>query len=255
METSRLKHIGIILDVSIILVLLIGIPTFLGLFFGGAARMGSVILSVFMFGVPLTFAYLGLRKMKALIWINLVISIPLVVVSGIFAYEKSTTQILFMPLVLYSVVLAIINFTAIFVFWSEYDSKALIPIGISVATFALCICSIIVGDHVNLFVFNRRISQFEDAIRMIDNRIVDSNPIRLRGEEIPEEYRHLAYFIYGEKKNGILRADFYWGSGFPCKHVAYVYLSNDEIPGKGSDFRKDWYRYHRIKEKWFRVSD
>jgi hypothetical protein len=255
MKISILKHIGIILHISIILILLIGIPTLLGLFLGGVARVGSIILCVFMFGVPLVFAYLGLRRMKSLIWINLAISISLVVISGIFAYEKGPTQMLFVPLLLYSYVLAVINFIAIFVFWSEYDFKALVPVGISIATFVLCNCSAKLGYQVNLYVFNKRINQFEDAVQMIDNRIVDSNPIRLDGEEIPEQYRHLAYFIYGEKKDNVLRVDFVWGIGFPCKHIAYVYLSNDKIPEGDPDFRKDWYRCHRIREKWFRVSD
>jgi hypothetical protein len=252
MKTPRL----ILVHVGIILILLIVIPIFLGLRLGGADRVGSIILSIFMFGIPLVFAYLGLRRIKTLIWINLVISIPFVVASGFFAYEEGPAQILLIPLFLYSCALAVINLIAIAVFWSRYEFKALVPIGISAATFILCVFFVRLGNQVNLYVFNKRISQFEDAVRMVENKIADGNAIRLSDEEIPEQYRHLAYFIYGEKEYNVLRVDFYWGrGGFPCRHVAYVYLSNDEIPAKGSDFRRDWYHCQRIRTKWFRASD
>ena len=208
-----------------------------------------------MFGVPLVIAYLGLRQIKYLIWINLILSVSLVIVSGIFAYEMGLTQIIVMPLMLYSFILAVINFTAIFVFWGKHHYKAFIPIGISVITFALVVCSMRIGNQVNSYVFNKRIALYEDAVQMIDGRSTNGSPIRLLGNEIPEKYRCLAYFIYGEKENNILRVDFCWGGGFPCKHVAYVYLSNDEVPQKGSNFRKDWYRCYRIRKNWFRASD
>jgi len=48
--------------------------------------------------------------------------------------------------------------------------------------------------------------------------------------------------------------DFYWGDGFPVKHVVHRYATN---PGWVSVEKcyKDWGRIHPISGNWYEISD
>ncbi len=209
-----------------------------------------------MVGIPLFVMYLGLRSKNLLLGINLIISVSLIIILGLAEYYKNGfTQIVSMFLFLLFFALAVTNLISIFVRCWDYGASSLVPIGITIATVPLIVASLSIGRHVNLYIFNKRLPQFENAVKLMESRVTDER-IRLRGDEIPKEYRHLAKYITGEKlENGSLAVTFLWGGGFPLKHIAYAYISNGRLPEKGSEFRKNWYRCTRINDNWFRVSD
>ncbi|MBN2455506.1 MAG: hypothetical protein JXB29_03060 [Sedimentisphaerales bacterium] len=242
------------IEIIIIIVVVIVVSIFAGLFLGAAARVGSIVLSFFIFAIPLLIAYLSLKSFKTIIWINVILSISLIIVSGVFAYEKRWTQLLFVPLVFYAFVMFIINLISLFKFWQEYDSEAFIPLLISILTIPLSTFSVKAGVFVNTHVFKERIVQYEAAVKMVENQI-NTEPLYLIGEDIPAKFRHLAYLIYAKKEGSVLNVSFVWGSGFPNKHTAYVYTSNGKLPEKGTKFQKDWPYYRRINDHWFRVCD
>lgn len=248
MNTDRIKNIVIIFILAIV------IPVLLGLLFGGASRIGSIEICFSVFGIPLLIAYWGLKNLKRVIILNIIISIPLIIISGIFSYEMRLSQLLFYPLLFFAFVMLIINFISIFKFWSNYNFKVFAPILISILTILLSYSSLKAGRWTNIYVFEKRLPQYQAAVRMVENRINEKS-ICLIGEEIPPEFRHLAISIQGEKDDSVLGVIFIWGVGFPCKHIAYAYISNGEFPARGAKFLNDWYYWERINDHWFIVGD
>ena len=243
-------------DVIIIFVLLVIVPIFSGLVFGGAARVGSILLCLFTLGIPLCIIYLGLRSKALLLSLNLLISVSLMITTGLFQYfVNGFTQMISFFLLLLFIALAVANFINIFVRWGESGVKTLMPIGITLATVLLVGASGAIGQRAKLHSFDKQLPEFEDAVKMIEGKIVGERII-LSGEDIPQEYRHLAKYISGDiDENGTLIVTFVWGFGFPVKHTAYAYISDGELPERDSEFRKDWYHCTRINEKWFKVGD
>jgi hypothetical protein len=239
-----------------VIVLFLVVATMLiGECFRGGASLDAVIVSVFGFGPALFFGWFGLRSLRVLIWINVVVSMLLIITTGVFAYEKSYTQLIFMLMMWYALGLAIINFVGAFVHSRKHDLKGLIPLGITLVTWFGMGYAARAGFRVSLYVFEKRLPRFEEAVASIGGRI-EEGILRLSGQEIPEEYRDLAYMIIAEKTRGnVLTVTFMWGAGFPVKHVAYAYISDGMIPAKGTDFRREWPRIYRINDNWFRVSD
>ena len=248
METGKTKRI------IIILILVLIIPAFLGLYFGGAAKIGSMELGIFTFGIPVLIAYLGLKSLKRIIWLNIITSVSLIIVAGVFTYEMRFSQLLFVPLVLFAFVMLLINIISIFKFWSEYNFAAFIPIIISILTIPLAFSSFKAGRWTNIYVFKNRLPQYQAAVKMIENQIGDKR-LYLNYEEIPPEFRRLAFSIYGEKEGSVLGVVFIWGAGIPCKHVAYAYTSDGQQPEKGTTLSKDWHYWERINDNWFYVGD
>ncbi|MHC4110358.1 MAG: hypothetical protein ACYSUY_04735 [Planctomycetota bacterium] len=80
-----------------------------------------------------------------------------------------------------------------------------------------------------------------------EDLMVISNPATCRG---------LAYIIRAyENEPNVLVAEFWVaGMGPPPKHIAFLYTSSGNV-SKGSDADKDWHRWKRMNENWFRVGD
>lgn len=245
-----------LVDIVIIFILLFFVPAYLGSVFGGASRSGSIVLCIFIWGIPLCIGYLGLRNKNLLLVINLIVSISLIISAGLFAcFVNVYTQTISMFLILLFIALAVINLISIFVHWVEHGFGAFLPICISILTVILIVFSVRVGNHAKMHRFNKRLPQFENAVKMVESKLTDEH-IRLTGEDIPQEYRHLAYFIIGDKRaNGKLIVTFVWGGGFPVKHTAYAYTSDGSSPIRDSEFQKDWYHCKRINDNWFKVGD
>jgi hypothetical protein len=240
--------------IIILLILVLIIPAFLGLLFGGAARIGSMELGIFTFGIPVLIAYLGLKSLKRIIWLNIITSVSLIIVAGVFTYEMRFSQLLFVSLVLFAFVMLLINLISIFKFWSEYDFAAFIPIIISILTIPLAFSSLKAGRWTNIYVFKNRLPQYQAAVKMIENQI-GNEPLYLLGKDIPPQYRKLAISIHAERENSVLGVTFTWGVGFPLKHTAYAYISNGQLPEKGTYLSKNWYYWERINDHWFYVGD
>ena len=104
-------------------------------------------------------------------------------------------------------------------------------------------------------VFTERLAQYEEAVQVMESKI-NGEPVFLKGEEVPETYQHLAWWVHAEEdKQDVLVVTFFWGGGFPVKHSAFVYRSDGWLPPKGTDFRREWPFAERINEHWFRVAD
>lgn len=248
METSKTKQI------VMILILVLVIPIFLGLLFGGMARIGSIVLFIFTFGIPLLMAYIGLKSLKRIIWLNVIISVPLIIIAGIFAYEKMFMQLIFVPLVCYAFVMLLINLISVFKFWSDYNFAKFIPLLISILTIVLTYFSLEIGHRVNIYVFKKRLPQYQAVIKIVENQIGDE-PLYLVGKDLPPQYRNLAISINAEKENSVLGVSFLWGVGFSLKHTAYAYVSDGRIPEKGTELRGNWHYWERINDHWFYVGD
>lgn len=204
-------------------------------------------------GLSFATIYFSWKKFWFLILINIVVSVLLTVASGMFGYRPSIVQILVMLLLLVESILVVFNFITIFHFWERYTVLALLPLFISISGFWLQDITGDKGREIRMEVFNERLYLYEQAVAELAPMIKDE-PLHLHYDQIPEKYRHLAYWIIGKKEKGIVFA-FFWGSGFPCKHSAFVYRSDGRLPERGTDFRRDWPFCERINEHWFRVSD
>ena len=106
-----------------------------------------------------------------------------------------------------------------------------------------------------MYVFNKRLPQYEKAVKEIEGQISDEK-LRLIGDKIPQEYRSLALRIIGEKiGTDAYAVTFIWGVSFPTDHAGYAYISDGNLPEKGTEFRRYWPHAKRINDKWFKVRD
>lgn len=251
MRLSWLKRtvVPLILGVGVPLLLT---PVATSGFHPDADRSGMVVVLIFIVGVPLLLAYFGLRNFKALVCFNLAIVGSVLVVGAAFTYRPDvSTQFGSMLLLFYLFAVIVINFIGIFTF----EQRSGIPLAISFLCVVLLGYSNSLGHRLRLHVFRQRLPQYEAAVRTLEAQITDE-PVFLKGEEVPEPFRRLAYWIHAEKtEQNVLVVTFFWGGGFPAKHTAFAYISDGKIPGSPSRFQKEWPRISRINENWFKVGD
>ena len=247
--------LSLVKQAAIALVLGIGVPLLLMPiatidYHPEASRTGTLPVLIFVVGIPLLIGYFGLRNIKTLICFNIAIAASVTVLSTALAYRHdSSIQLASMLLSFYVLAIIIISVIAIFRF------ESYIPFGISLLCVPLFIVSIKIGHWARLYVFQQRLPQYKEAVSMMESKIVDK-PVFLKGEYVPEEYRHLAYWIHAEiNKQDTLIVTFFWGGCFPAKHSAFAYISDGRIPEKDRDFQREWPYIVRIDENWFKVSD
>jgi hypothetical protein len=250
-ELSILKRIA----VPIILVL--AVSSLFGYIFGGAALGESLVLSIFIFGIPLLFAYYGLRNIKVLIWINIIFALLTPIVSCLGGYRPGLFQLIYTPVDYYAIVVAIISFIGLFVFMMQEEGLlSFLPLAISIATIAASVFCFGIGHRIRMYVFEKRLPQYEEVVRMIDNGTIKIPKQLPPNIEVPEKYKRLSYWVMAEKETrNVLVVTFLWDAGFPCKHSAFVYRSDGEIPERNSDFCRNWPHISRINKYWFKVSD
>ena len=144
-----------------------------------------------------------------------------------------------------------INLVAVFKFWNKYKSMTFIPLAISLLCVPVFVTSSSIGEHLSLYIFNKRLPQYEEAVRLMKDKF-KGELISLINDEIPEQYRHLCYHIRAEEyePNG-LTVEFLWGESFPVYNTAYVYRSDGSLPPRGGYY--NWERSVRINDRWFKV--
>ncbi|MHC4475700.1 MAG: hypothetical protein ACYTEL_08640 [Planctomycetota bacterium] len=189
-------------------------------------------------------------------WAGVVVFLSaLVTASGFFAYRPGWVQLVQVPLLLCFLMMAVCSFVGIFVLWPRRKWRALVPFGISLLCVPLLVLSVMVGGRVRLYVFEKRLAEYQQAVGMMGER-VEAEPVVLWGADIPEGYRHLGYCIRGEKdEQDVVIVTFFWGSAFPARHTGFAYISDGKLPEQGSDFRRAWRGLSRINENWFEVAD
>ena len=143
------------------------------------------------------------------------------------------------------IAMLIVNLKSLWAFGTDNKGGAILVILLSIA----CFFSPKWGNDLWMFVFEKRLPQYESAVEDCKLLIQDEHLV-LRGEEIPSKYRHLAYSISCTKdESENIEIAFLWGYGFPLKHSAFCYRSDGEPSGKS------WPLHKKINDNWFRVSD
>ena len=99
------------------------------------------------------------------------------------------------------------------------------------------------------FLFARSLPRYQSVVERIKN---GSIKIRDRRVQLPSQERDLAYVARAAKTNGTWTITFLVGGGFPVKHKAYVYKSDDKWTN--ADWR-NWSSYKRRAPYWFEASD
>ena len=111
------------------------------------------------------------------------------------------------------------------------------------------------GKKISLYVFTNRLPEYEAAVKMMENNYT-REPISFWKEEIPEQFRHLAFNIRAQKYDpNILTVEFYWEYFPVIGKSAHIYQSDGRIPENNSDFWKEWQSLKRINEHWFKGND
>lgn len=249
MKPSTLKRVGISL------ILILGMLPLLGYFLGVPKLIGTIILPILFFGIPLLLIFFSLKKIIILIFLNLFIALAFCLAQYDFGCRPNAlSQLGGMFLFLCLIVMIIVDFIGVFLFWGKHGFLVFAPLVIPLLCFKAGSACLNFGHNRRLEVFEERLPQYEEVVHLMDSELKNER-IFWGAEQIPRQYRHLAYRIYGERKRDVLRVVFFWGSGFPVKHSAFAYISNGALPAKGTDFRRDWPHATRINEHWFRVGD
>lgn len=238
------------------LVLVLVIPILLGFYLGGQSPLVTVAFFIIILGIPLLAIYFGFKNIIMLTLVNIALGTVLCISLYNFGYRPDIfSQIGGMLGGVYLFVMLVVSFIAIFKFWEKYSLFSMIPFVILLLCFKAGAISLKSGHNKREKVFAERLPQYEEAVRMMESKI-KGEPLSLRGKEVPEAYKHLAYCILAEKdEKGVLVVTFFWGGGFPSKHSAFVYRSDGHLPLKGTEFRREWPFAERINENWLRVGD
>jgi hypothetical protein len=221
------------------------IPWVVSLSGNEADTIGSVVLIVCFFVGYLLLKRFKFTRLKLLIFLNLAAAIPCIIIYGLFVYRKCLLQFVSMGLGVFLLVMILFDIEGFF----KYGRKALIPLTIAVLGIGATWASGLIGWHVRRHVFQKRLPQYEEVVRMIENgelKISDPKYSLLR---LPKQYKHLAYRVIVIKhETGNLEARFSWGSGYPMRHTDFVYCSDGEPPKIG------WSRGYEVAETWFWIS-
>ena len=227
------------------------IPFLLGHLTGWGKFAGSTAFFIFILGIPLLFAYYGLKGPEKLLLINIFISVPCIITAGLFAYRQTYFQIPFMALSYYSLSLLVINVIGAFIFihrQNEQMVQSLMPLGVSILAFVLTFYSAGVGKKLSLYVFKKRLPQYEKLVEMIRNgeiKAEDNNHFI----PLPDDYKGLAHYaIFRKNEDNVIQISFSWGIGFPCKHTDYMYCSD----GKKPEVSCGW--SYEVIDNWYRVN-
>jgi len=117
---------------------------------------------------------------------------------------------------------------------------------------AACPAGVAIGRMVRGVVLSHDIDRYNAAAKWVaaHNRPDSSNLVHL-----PPQYGDLAYGVNYERDDvcGIM-IDFYWGGGFPVKHIVRRYATN---PGwvRVEKCHKDWERIHPVSDNWYEIAD
>ncbi|MDH4238295.1 MAG: hypothetical protein OEW48_01905 [Phycisphaerae bacterium] len=229
----------------IVLLLMPIVPLIVSLSGNEADTIGSIVLIVCFFVGYLLLNRFKFTRLKLLIFLNLAAAIPCIIIYGLFVYRKCLLQFVSMGLVVFLLVMILFDIEGFF----KYGRKALIPLTIAVLGIGATFASGLIGGHVRRHVFQKRLPQYEEVVRMIENGDLEISDRRYSRLRLPKQYKHLAYcVIVIRHETGALELRFSWGSGYPMRHTDYVYCSDGKPPEIG------WSKGYEVAEKWFIIS-
>ena len=215
--------------------------------FRGGVRIDSIIFAFFAISLPLLLAYFGLKSLSNLIWINVCISGCLVLSLIFYCWSMPIGLLVTLPLFCYTVIMLLINLISLFVFWVEHDSKAFVPLLISVLTIPAMISAAKAGVYVDIYLddytFKKQLPKYETAIKILEEKI-ETWPFDLYGKDIPNECQPLASNIMGEKHGNEFTIKLLQG-----REGGYAYFSGEDpnLPEDFAKYRKvtaHWYKFH-----------
>jgi hypothetical protein len=92
-------------------------------------------------------------------------------------------------------------------------------------------------------------------------REIESGELPAGGlEETSPQIEGLAYMIHvhGDAPGGLM-VEFFWGGGFPVKHIAYIYRASGIPPPTSLNWDLkpycEWPGARRLNENWFSAHD
>ena len=102
----------------------------------------------------------------------------------------------------------------------------------------------------------RRLPAYESVVRKIDSGELTAGAIK----ETPPEIDGLAYMIHvHDDAPGGLMVEFFWGGGFPVKHLVYIYRASGLPPPTSTNWELksycEWSRPRRLNDNWFAAHD
>ena len=117
---------------------------------------------------------------------------------------------------------------------------------------AACPAGVGIGRMVRGVLLSHDLDQYDAAVTWVSahNKPDSSHLIQL-----PPQFGNLAYGVYYEHDDLCgMTIDFYWGGGFPVKHIVRRYAANPGWVRVGKCHR-DWGRIHPISENWYEIAD
>jgi hypothetical protein len=189
-------------------------------------------------------AYFSWKKFWVLFSVNMFILVIYVVV-GILGGYKPSFRALLLLLFPCGAFFVLFNIVAIVQFWEERGILTLLLLLVSISGFWLPGLAGNVGKGIRIKVFKSRLYLYEAAVKEL-TPMIGEKELDLRGDQIPQEYRKLAYSISAEKNEEIV-FNFVWDPGFPMLGSSFIYRSDGGWPS-GSF-------YERINDNWFIVGD
>lgn len=129
--------------------------------------------------------------------------------------------------------------------WARLGWRNPRAIAISAAAIVWLAAAPFVGARVGIMVrdavFRLRLPEYEAAVRLVQ-------------AGTPQADIRLAYRINSDlAPTGGSEVIFYWGSGFPVKHTAFVYRTDD--PSTHPRFVREWSRIGSLAPNWYVVKD
>jgi len=133
--------------------------------------------------------------------------------------------------------------------WRQHGPKVLLPVLVLIVTLP---AGVLLGRLVRSLVFSHQLPQYEAAAQWASSRAVAGQAVTLRP---PEAYKHLASTVHVLKDSDCgLRIDFFWGSGFPVKHIVRRYAPLDTFVST-PHCRDGWSSGRELAESWYELSD
>ncbi len=213
------------------------------------------LILLFIISISIVLVVLSISNKKIIKTITCsIIIVSLLIVSFAFAYRPDALWQLLFGYLFFIILFSIIaNFFKSFVIFFDYGIRAFLPFLFLVLSMIASIYVLRLGHSLSIYTFKQRLPQYEKLVQRIKSGDLPDN---MFNKDIPEKYKHLAYVIntthYNNDRYSIV---FLWGSGFPLKHTAFLYVSDERMLMKKSRLRKDWPARTRINENWYRVSD
>lgn len=167
---------------------------------------------------------------------------------GAFLIKTSGwTQLLFTLLLLITFVAWM--FLLGFLFRKQSQQQRLFKVAVLLAAPLYLFLATPLALSIDNFLFARALPRYQKVVDQIKTRSV----IPRKGVvQLPSSDRDLAYRVRAATNKNIWTITFLVGGGFPVKHKAYIYKSDDKWTN--ADWR-DWSSYKRRAPYWFEASD